>query len=65
MCRLHDHLDRSANASFGLRPAGHVVKLVGMGGLQVLRQLRQLQAVCEPGYDLVLLDVGTNDLAAG
>ena len=32
--RLHDHLDRSANTSSGLQSAGHVVKLMGMGGLQ-------------------------------
>ena len=63
--RLHDHLDRSAYASFGLRPAGHVVKLVGMSCLRFPRLLRNLRAVCEPGYDLVLLDFGTNDLAAG
>ena len=65
VCRLHDHLDRSANASFGLRPAGHVVKLVGLRGLRFPRLLRNLRAVCEPGYHLVLLDFGTNDLAAG
>ena len=28
-------------------------------------QTRPLRAVCEPGYHLVLLDFGTNDLAAG
>ena len=64
MRRLHDHLDRSAYASFGLRPVGHVVKLVGMSGLRFSRLLRNLRAVCKPGYDLVLLDFGTNDLAA-
>ena len=41
------------------------MRLVGLGGLQFTRLLRQLRAVCEPGYDLVLLDFGTNDLAAG
>ena len=63
--RLREHLDRLATPPFGLRPAGHLVRLVGLGGLQFPRLLRQLRAVCEPGYDLVLLDFGTNDLAAG
>ena len=63
--RLHDHLDRSGYASFGLRPAGQVVKLVGMSGLRFPRLLLNLREVCEPGYDLVLLDFGTYDFAAG
>ena len=63
--RLREHLDRLATPPFGLRPAGHLVRLVGLGGLQFPCLLRQLWAVCEPGYDLVLLDFGTNDLAAG
>ena len=63
--RLREHLDRLTTPPFGLRPAGHLVRLVGLGGLQFTRLLRQLRAVCEPGYDLVLLDFGTNDLAAG
>ena len=41
------------------------VKLVGMGGLQLPHLLHCLESVCMPGYDLVLLDFGTNDLAAG
>ena len=65
LCDDYANTDRLATPPFGLRPVGHLVQLVGLGGLQFPRLLRQLRAVCEPGYDLVLLDFGTNDLAAG
>ena len=34
--RLREHLDHLATPPFGLRPAGHLVRLVGLGGLWVL-----------------------------
>ena len=63
--RLQDHLRRSSQPAFGLRPAGHTVHFWGVGGLRFPQLLRGMRVACAPGYDVVLLDFGTNDLAAG
>ena len=48
-----------------LLPAGHTVHCWGVGGLRFPQLLLATRAACAPGYDVVLLDSGTNDLAVG
>ena len=65
MRRLQDYLNRSGQPAFGLRPVGHTVHFWGVGGLRFPGLLRFLRRACAPGYDVVVLDFGTNDLADG
>ena len=53
--------------NFGLLPSGHRVRLRGFSGLTFTYPglLKNLKSVCAPGYQVVLLAFGTNDLAAG
>ena len=51
--------------NFGLLPTGHSVTLRGFSGLTYPGLLNKFKSVCAPGYQVVFLDFGTNDLAAG
>ena len=53
--RLQDYLNRSGQPAFGLHPAGHAVRLWGVGGLRFPGLLRCLRRACAPGYDVVVL----------
>ena len=44
-------------------PSGHIVTLCGIGGLTFPRLLHK--SVRAPGYQVVLLEFGSNDLVAG
>ena len=63
--RLRDHLDATGQVNFNLQPVGHSVHFRGIGGLRFPRLIRELPSLCEAGYDMVLLDLGTNDISAG
>ena len=62
---LRNHLVASDFLNFGLLPTGHSVTLHGFSGLTYPGLLNKLKSVCAPGYQVVFLDFGTNDLAAG
>ena len=62
---LRNHLLASDFLNFGLLPSGHRVTLHGFSGLTYPGLLKNLKSVCAPGYQVVLLKFGTNDLAAG
>ena len=62
---LRNHLLASDFLNFGLLPSGHRVTLRGFSGLTYPGLLKKLKTVCVPGYQVVLLEFGTNDLAAG
>ena len=61
---LRNHLVASDFLNFGLLPTGHRVTLRGFSGLTYPGLLKQLKSVCAPGYQVVLLEFGTNDVAA-
>ena len=63
--RLHNYLIKTQQVNLNLALTGHAVTFFGRGGLQFARLLRVLSHACSPGYDLVLLEFGTNDLADG
>ena len=62
---LRNHLLASDFLNFGLLPSGHRVTLRGFSGLTYPVLHTKLKSVCAPGYQVVLLEFGTNDLAAG
>ena len=62
---LGNHLVACDFLNVGLLPTGHRVTLRGFSGLTYPGLLKQLKSVCAPGYQVVLLEFGTNDLAAG
>ena len=63
--RLRSHLYASELRNFGLLTSGHRVTFCGIGGLTFPRLLHKLKCVCAPGYQVILLEFGSNDLAAG
>ena len=63
--RLRDYLVATDQVNFNLAMAGHSVKLYGLGGMTFPTLLQRLHSACSPGYDLAILDFGTNDIADG
>ena len=62
---LRNHLVASDFLNVGLLPTGHSVTLRSFSGLTYPGLLNKLKSVCAPGYQVVFIDFGTNDLAAG
>ena len=65
MRRLRDYILATEQVTFNIAMAGHSVKLYGLGGMTFPTLLRRLHSACSPGYDLTILDFGTNDIADG
>ena len=65
VCPLHDHLSATGQVNYNLQPVGHSVHFRRISGLQFPRLMRELPSLGEAGYDMVLLDFGTNDLSTG
>ena len=63
--RLHNCLIKTQQVNLNLALTDHAVTFFWTGGLQFAKLLRVLSHACSPGYDLVLLGFGTNDLADG
>ena len=63
--RLRVHTVVNGMFNLNLSRKGHTIVFRGVGGLKFAPLLRNLRNFCASGFDVVVFDFGTNDLAEG